>query len=171
VGTFAVQLARSFGATVTAVCSTRNVALARSLGADHVVDYTQEDFTQSDRRYDLILVANGNRPLTAYRRALRPGGRCVVAGGAIRPILTATLLGPVLSLAWGVSVRGLIAQPSQRQQDLAFVSGLLEAGDVVPGVDRCFPLRELPEALHYHAAGLACGKVVITLSDIIQDKD
>lgn len=101
VGTFAVQLARSFGASVTAVCSPRNVALARSLGADHVVDYTQEDFTQSDRRYDVILVANGNRPLRAYRRALRPGGRCVVVGGAIRTILAATLLGPALSLAWG----------------------------------------------------------------------
>lgn len=170
VGTFAVQLARSLGATVTAVCSTRNVALARSLGADHVVDYRQEDFSQSDRRYDLILVANGNRPLTAYRRALRPGGRCVVVGGAIRPILTATLLGPVLSLAWGVSVRGLVAQPGQRQQDLAFVSGLLEAGDVVPVVDRCFPLRELPEALHYRAAGHARGKVVITIEQAVADQ-
>jgi len=161
VGTFAVQLARSFGATVTAVCSTRKVELARSLGADHVVDYTQEDFTQSDRRYDLILVVNGNRPLTAYRRALRPGGCCVVAGGAIPQILTATLLGPALSLAWGVSVRNVLAQPSQT--DLTFLSGLLEAGEVVPVVDRCFPLRELPEALRYRAAGRASGKVVITM--------
>ena len=161
VGTFAVQLARSFGATVTAVCSTRNVELARSLGADHVVDYTQEDFTQSDRRYDLILVVNGNRPLTAYRHALRPGGRCVVAGGAIPQILTATLLGPALSLAWGITVRNVLAQPSQR--DLGFLSGLLDAGEVVPVVDRCFPLRELPEALRYLEAGHARGKVVITM--------
>ncbi|PDV97454.1 NAD(P)-dependent alcohol dehydrogenase [Candidatus Chloroploca asiatica] len=161
VGTFAVQLARSFGATVTAVCSTKNVELARSLGADHVIDYTQEDFTQSDQRYDLILVVNGNRPLAAYRRALRSGGRCVVVGGAIRTILTATLLGPSLSLTWGVSIRNVLAQPSQ--QDLTFVGGLLESGEVVPVIDRCFPLRELPEALRYRAAGRGRGKVVLTI--------
>jgi NADPH:quinone reductase-like Zn-dependent oxidoreductase len=168
VGTFALQLARSFGATVTAVCSTRNVELARSLGANQIIDYTQEDFSRSGRRYDLILVVNGNRPLAAYRRALRPGGRCVVAGGAIGQILAATLLGPALSLGAGTTVRNLLAQPSQ--QDLAFVSGLLEAGDVVPVVDRCFPLRELPEALHYRAAGLARGKVVITMEQAVVDQ-
>lgn len=85
VGTFALQLARSFGATVTAVCSTRNVELARSLGASHVVDYTREEFSQGGRRYDLILVVNGDRPLAAYCRALRPGGRCGVAGAVDRP--------------------------------------------------------------------------------------
>lgn len=113
VGTFALQLARSFGATVTAVCSTRNVEVARSLGADHVVDYSQEDFARGDRRYDLILVVNGNRSLAAYCRALRPRGRMVVAGGAIRQILAATLFGPALSRAWGVGVRHLLAQPNQ----------------------------------------------------------
>lgn len=161
VGTFALQLARSFGATVTAVCSTRNVEQARTLGANHVVDYTQEDFSQSGRRYDLILVANGKRSLGEYRRALRTGGRCIVAGGAIRQIIGATLLGPALSLGWGITVRNLLARPSQR--DLAFLSALLDAGEVVPVVDRCFPLRELPEALRYRAAGLARGKIVISV--------
>jgi NADPH:quinone reductase-like Zn-dependent oxidoreductase len=161
VGAFALQLAKAFGAKVTAVCSTRNVELARTMGADQVIDYTQEDFSQSGPRYDLVLVANGKRSLTAYRRVLRPGGRCVVAGGAIGQIMGAMLLGPVLSIGGGITVRSLRAQPSQH--DLAFVSGLLESGEVVPVVDRCYPLRELPEALRYRAAGHARGKIVITM--------
>lgn len=161
VGAFALQLARSFGAKVTAVCSTKNVELARTLGADHVIDYTQEDFSRSGRHYDLILVANGNRSLAEYRRALRSGGRCVVVGGAIGQIMGAMLLGPVLSIGGGIMVRNLNAQPSQH--DLAFVSGLLDVGKLVPVIDRCYPLRDLPEALRYRAAGHARGKVVITM--------
>lgn len=160
VGTFAIQLARASGAHVTAVCSPRNVEQARALGADHVVDYTQEDFAEHGPRYDMILVANGARTLAEYRRALRPGGRCIVSGGAIRQIMAATLLGPALSLRWGVTVRALVARPSQG--DLRLLGGLLDAGTVVPVVDRCFPLRELPEALRYWA-GQTRGKVVITM--------
>lgn len=161
VGSFALQLARSFGARVTAVCSTRNVELARTMGADHVIDYTQTDFSQSGPRYDLVLVANGRRSLTAYRRALRPGGRCIVVGGAIGQIVGAMLLGPALSVGGGITVRSLSARPSQ--PDLTFLSGLLDAGTVVSMVDRCYPLRDLPEALRYRAAGHARGKVVITM--------
>jgi NADPH:quinone reductase-like Zn-dependent oxidoreductase len=131
------------------------------MGADQVIDYTQEDFSQSGPRYDLVLAASGRRWLTAYRRALRPGGRCVVAGGAIGQILGATLLGPVLSIGGGITVQSLRAQPSQH--DLTFVSGLLESGEVVPVVDRCYPLRKLPEALHYCVAGHSPGKIVITM--------
>ena len=161
VGMFALQLASSFGAKVTAVCSTKNVELARTLGADHVIDYTQEDFSRGGRRYDLILVANGKRSLAEYRRVVRPGGRCIVTGGAIRQIIGATLFGPMLSLGGNITVRNLLARPSQR--DLVFLSGLLDAGEVVPMIDRCYPLRELPEALRYHMAGHARGKIVITL--------
>jgi NADPH:quinone reductase-like Zn-dependent oxidoreductase len=161
VGIFALQLARAFGAKVTAVCSTKNVELVRRLGADQIIDYTQEDFSQGGPRYDLILVANGDRSLAEYRRALRPGGRCIVSGGAIRQIMGAMFLGPLLSISGGITVRNVMAQPSQR--DLALLSGLLAAGEVVPVVDRCYPLRELPEALRYRAAGQARGKIVITM--------
>lgn len=161
VGTFALQLAKLGGATVTAVCSTRNVAQAQALGADHVVDYTQVDFAQQGRRYDLILVVNGNRTLTTYRQALRPGGQLIVVGGAIRQIMQATLFGPMLSLTWGMRLRNVLAQPNR--QDLAELSALLEAGTITPVLDRCFALHELPEALRYHADGRACGKIVIAV--------
>ncbi len=161
VGTFAVQLARAMGAQVTAVCSARNVEQARTLGAEHVIDYAQEDFTRDGRRYDLILVVNGRRSLAEYRRALSPRGRLVVAGGDVGTIMQATLLGPVLSLAHSITVRGLVARPSR--DDLLFVGQLLDSGVVVPVIDRCYPLGELPEAMRYLAGGHACGKVVITM--------
>ncbi|NJM07226.1 NAD(P)-dependent alcohol dehydrogenase [Candidatus Gracilibacteria bacterium] len=155
VGTFALQLAKSFGATVTAVCSTRNVELARALGADYVIDYTQADFTAGGQRYDLIFVANGNRALADYRRAVRRGGCCIVVGGDIGTIMRATLLGPLLSLGGNTDASG---SPSPSQRDLTFISGLLDSGALVPVVDRCFPLRELPEALRYRAAGTHAAK-------------
>lgn len=161
VGTFAVQLAKAMDAQVTAVCSARNVEQARILGAAHVIDYAQEDFTRDGRRYDLILVVNGRRLLGEYRRALSPGGRLVVAGGDVGTILRATLLGPVLSLAHRITIRGLVVRPSR--DDLVFVGRLLDSGVVVPVIDRCYPLRELPDAMRYLANGHACGKVVITM--------
>lgn len=161
VGTFAVQLAKAMGSHVTAVCSARHVEQARTLGAEHVIDYTQEDFTRDGRRYDLILVVNGRRSLAEYRRALSPRGRLVVAGGDVGTILRATLLGPVVSLAHSITVRGLVARPSR--DDLLFVGQLLDSGVVVPVIDRCYPLGELPEAMRYLATGHACGKVVITM--------
>lgn len=161
VGTFAVQLARAMGAQVTAVCSARHLEQARTFGAEHVIDYAQEDFTRDGRRYDLILVVNGRRSLAEYRRALSPRGRLVVAGGDVGTILQATLLGPVLSLIHRVTVRSLAARPSR--DDLRFVGKLLDSGVVVPAIDRCYPLRELPEAMRYLANGHAGGKIIITM--------
>jgi NADPH:quinone reductase-like Zn-dependent oxidoreductase len=161
VGTFAVQLARAMGAQVTAVCSARHVEQARTLGAEHVIDYAQEDFTRDGQRYDLILVVNGRRSLAEYRRALSPRGRLVVAGGDVGTIMQATLLGPVVSLAHSITVRSLLARPSR--DDLLFVGQLLDSGVVVPVIDRCYPLRELPEAMRYLGSGHARGKIVITM--------
>ncbi len=163
VGTFAVQLAKAFGAEVTAVCSPQNVKMVRSLGADHVIDYTQEDVTSKGRRYDLILAVNGYHSIFAYRRALRPTGRYVLVGASkahvYQAILQALLLGPVLSRAGRQKTSFFIANINQ--QDLVFVKELLEAGKVVPVIEQRYPLRETAQALRYLEAGHAQGKVVI----------
>ncbi len=163
VGTFAVQIAKSFGAEVTAVCSTRNLDQARSLGADHVIDYTKEDFTQSGQQYDLILAANGYHSLPAYKRALTPKGVYVMAGGSKAQIFEAMLLGSWMSKTGGKKMGGVSAKPNQ--EDLAFMKGLLEAGKVVPVIDRRYPLSETAEALRYLGEGHARGKIVITVDD------
>jgi NADPH:quinone reductase-like Zn-dependent oxidoreductase len=161
VGTFAVQLAKAFGAEVTALCSTRNVEIARSIGADHVLDYTQVDFARSGQRYDLILAANAHHPILDYWRALRPEGIYVAAGGAVLRILQALLLGPVLSLFERKKIRFFVANINQK--DLVFLKGLLEAGKVMPVIDRRYKLRDAADALRYVAAGHAQGKVVLTV--------
>ncbi|MFN2240912.1 MAG: NAD(P)-dependent alcohol dehydrogenase [Anaerolineae bacterium] len=161
VGTFAVQIAKSFGAEVTAVCSTRNLDLARSMGADQVIDYTQEDFTNSGQRYDLILAANGYHPISDYKRALTPQGTYVCSGGSLKQIFQSMLLGPLMSSSGGKQMGNLLLR--QDAGDLAFVGRLLEAGSVVPVIDRRYPLDELPEAFRYFAEGHARGKVVITI--------
>jgi NADPH:quinone reductase-like Zn-dependent oxidoreductase len=163
VGTYAVQLAKYFGAEVTAICSTGNVDQARSLGADHVIDYTREDFTRSGGRYDLILAANGYHSLAAYKRALAPGGVYVMAGGTAAQIFQAMLLGSLMSITGSRKMGGVSARPTQ--EDLVFMKGLLEAGKVVPVIDRRYPLRETAEALRYLGEGHARGKVVITVGD------
>ena len=163
VGTFAVQLAKYFGAEVTAVCSTRNVDQARSLGADHVIDYTKEDFTQSGQQYDLILAANGYHSLSAYKRALTPRGIYIMAGGSKAQIFQAMLLGPWMSKSGGKKMGGVSAKPNQ--EDLVFVKGLLEAGKVVPVIDRRYPLGKTADALRYLGEGHARGKIVITVDD------
>jgi NADPH:quinone reductase-like Zn-dependent oxidoreductase len=165
VGTFAVQIAKSFGADVTAVCSTRTVDLARSLGVDQVIDYTQEDFTRSGLRYDLILAVNGYHPLLAYRRALRPSGRYVLVGASnahlLQALLQTMLLGPVISRTGRQKMGSFMATINQK--DLVFVKELLEAGTVVPVIDRRYPLRDTAEAIRYVEEGHAQGKVVITV--------
>jgi NADPH:quinone reductase-like Zn-dependent oxidoreductase len=161
VGTFAVQIAKSFGAEVTAVCSTRNSDMARSIGADQVIDYTQEDFTQSGQRYDLILAANGYHPISDYRRALRPQGIYVCSGGSLAQIFQSMLLGSLMSGSGGKQLGNLLYR--QDTGDLAFMKELLESGKVVPVIDRCYPLDELPEAFRYFGEGRARGKVVITI--------
>ena len=163
VGTFAVQIAKSFGAEVTAVCSTRNLDQARSLGAGHVIDYTKEDFTQSGQLYDLIFAANGYHSLSAYKRVLTPQGIYVMAGGSMAQIFQAMLLGSWMSETGGKKMGGVSAKRDQK--DLAFLKELAEAGKVVPVIDRRYPLREAAEALRYLGAGHARGKVVITVGD------
>jgi NADPH:quinone reductase-like Zn-dependent oxidoreductase len=163
VGTFAVQIAKSFGAEVTAVCSTRNLEQARSLGADHVIDYTKEDFTQSGQRYDLILAVNGYHSLSAYQRTLAPKGIYVMAGGTAAQIFQAMLLGPFMSKTGGKKMGGVSAKLSQK--DLVFMKGLLEAGTVVPVIDKRYPLSEAAEALRYLGTGHARGKIVIIVEN------
>jgi NADPH:quinone reductase-like Zn-dependent oxidoreductase len=161
VGTFAVQIAKAFGAEVTGVCSTRKVELVSSIGADHVVDYTQEDFTTNGQQYDLILAANGYQPIGAYRRALSPSGTYVMTGGSMAQMFQAMLLGPVISMTGTKSMGNMISKPDH--QDLAFMKELLEAGKVTPVIDRWYPLSDVADAMRYLEEGHAQGKVVITL--------
>ncbi len=163
VGTFAVQIAKFFGAEVTAVCSSGNMDMARRLGADHVIDYSKEDFTKNGQPYDLILGANGFHPLADYKRALARGGVYVMTGGTMRQIFQAMLLAPWYSLTGGKKMGGITAQASRK--DLSFMKELIEAGKVVSVIDRKYPLSEVPEALRYLLAGHARGKVVITVED------
>jgi NADPH:quinone reductase-like Zn-dependent oxidoreductase len=160
VGTFAVQIAKSFGAEVTAVCSTSKVETARSIGADHVIDYTRYDFTQSGQRYDLILGANARHSIFDYRCALTQDGVFVMAGGGWVQIFQAMLLGPVLS-RMGSKMYFVSAKVDQK--DLVLLKDLLEAGKVVPIIDRRYPLSGVAEALRYLAEGHAQGKVVINV--------
>jgi NADPH:quinone reductase-like Zn-dependent oxidoreductase len=161
VGTFAIQIAKSFGAEVTAVCSTRNVDRARSLGANHVMDYTREDFTKSGQRYDLILAANAYHSIFDYRRALSPKGIYVMAGGGGAQILQSISLGPLLSLIGGKKMCFFMANINQK--DLLLLKDLLEARKVVPIIDRRYPLSAVAEAVRYLEEGHAQGKVVITV--------
>jgi NADPH:quinone reductase-like Zn-dependent oxidoreductase len=167
VGTFAVQIAKNFGADVTGVCSTRNLDLVRSLGADHVIDYTKEDFTKGNERYDVILDNVGNQPLSGFTRALTPKGICVLIGGGgpndgrwIGPMarpLKALLLSPFISQKMGMMGAEI------RQDDLAKMSELMQSGKVKPVVDRTYPLSQVREAMTYLEAGHARGKVILTV--------
>jgi NADPH:quinone reductase-like Zn-dependent oxidoreductase len=162
VGTFAVQLAKSFGAEVTAVCSTRNLDMARSIGADHVIDYTKEDFTRNPQRYDLVFAVNGYHSLSACQRALSPQGVYVCAGGTMAQFFQAMLLGPLMSRKGGKKL-GSMGIAKINQEDLVYLGELLEAGKIVPQIDRCYPLSEVPEAMRYVEDTHAQGKVVITV--------
>jgi len=162
VGTFALQLARFFGAHVTAVCSTRNLDMARSLGADMVIDYTKQDFTQSGQQYDLILAVNGYHPIGAYKRALTPTGTYVMVGGSTAQAFQAMLLGPWMSRSGDKKLGGVVGQPNQ--QDLVFLKGLLEAGHIVPVIDQTYPLCGTAQALRYLGQGHARAKVVIDVT-------
>lgn len=162
VGTFAIQIAKAFGAEVTAVCSTKKMEMVRSLGADYIIDYTKEDFTKNGKQYDLILAANGYHPLADYKRALSPQGTYVMSGGETRQLMEAMLLGVWHSKKNGKKLGNLMAQSNPK--DLAFVKELVEAGKVVPVIDRRYPLSEIVEALRYVEAGHAQGKVVIDVA-------
>jgi NADPH:quinone reductase-like Zn-dependent oxidoreductase len=160
-GTFAVQLAKLYGAEVTGVDNTGKLDFMRSLGADHVIDYTREDFTKNGKHYDLILDVVAHRSVFAYKRALRSTGSYFLLGGSVATILQILLLGPWIRAATGKRIRILAVKPSLK--DMVFVTELYEAGKVVPVIDRRYPLSEVPEALRYLGEGHTKGKVVITV--------
>jgi len=160
VGTFAVQIAKTFGTEVTAVCSTRNVDMMRSIGADHVLDYSKDDFAALGQRYDLILAANGNRSIWDYKRALSAHGSYVMSGGSNRQLAEALLFGPLLSMG-RQKFGNLLVKPNQA--DLMVLKELCETGKVRPVIDRRFQLSEVPAAVRYVEDGHARGKVAITL--------
>jgi len=159
VGTYAVQIAKAFGAEVTAVCSTRNVEQARALGADHVIDYTKENFTQSGQQYDLILAANGYHSLGDYKRALAPGGIYVMVGGKTRQIFDVILLGWWYSRGGDKKLANVMARSSV--PDLLVINELVESGKVKPAIDRTYPLEQSADALRYLGEGHARGKIII----------
>jgi len=163
VGTFAVQVAKAFGAEVSAVCSTRNLEQARRLGADHVIDYTQEDFTKSGKQYDLIFAANGYHSLAEYKQALTSKGMYVMAGGKSKQIFEVLLLGSWLSENNGRRLGSISAHVNL--QDLLTLKEMLEAGKMAPVIDKRFPLSEVPEAMRYLGTGHARGKVVISVAE------
>jgi NADPH:quinone reductase-like Zn-dependent oxidoreductase len=161
VGIFAVQIAKWFGADVTAVCSTRNLDMVRALGADKVIDYKKEDFTQGRERYDLIVAVNGYHPISAYKRALNPSGIYVMIGGSGTQMWEAMLLGPWISMTGNKKMGNMLAKP--RQKDLLFLKELLEAGKLKPVIDRSYTLSEVPDAIRYLEGEHAKGKIVITV--------
>jgi len=161
VGTSTVQVAKYYGAEVTAVCSTGKIDMVLSIGADHVIDYTQEDFTQNGQLYDLIIGVNGYRSLSDYKRALSPKGTYVMLGGTMPQVFESMLKGPLMSKKGGKQLMGLNVKQSQK--DLIVVKELLDAGKVVPVIDRRYPLSETAEAFRYFGEGHAKGKIVITV--------
>ena len=160
IGTFAVQIARAFDTEVTGVCGTRNVDLVRSLGAHHIIDYTQKDFVDSGTQYDLILATAGYRSIFDYKRTLAPGGHYVATGGEMKQIFQPMLLGPFLSTG-ARKMTSLSMKPNR--DDLTMLRDLIETGKVSPVIDKVFSLKELPEAFRYYAQGHSCGKVVVII--------
>ncbi len=161
VGTFAVQIAKAMGAEVTGVCSTRNLEMVRSLGADHVIDYRKEDFTKNGKQYDLILAVNGYHPVSDYLRALSPGGIYVVAGGSLIQLIQAGIQQGKNMQPGGRKV--FIISMAHRKADLLFIKELLESGKVVPVIDGCYPLTQIVDAFRYYENEHPRGKVVIRM--------
>ena len=161
-GTFGIQLAKHFGAEVTGVDSAGKLGLMRSLGADHVVDYTQEDYTRSGQCYDLILDVAAYRSVFDYSRALAPDGTFMIVGGSMRTLLQVVLLGALIS-RFGDKTLGINAWEPNKREDLALLGELFEAGKVVPVIDRRYALSEIPEAFRYLGDGHALGKLVIVM--------
>ena len=165
-GTFAVQLAKAFGAEVTGVCSTRNVGLVQSIGADHVIDYTQEDFTRSNQRYDLLLDSVGNHSLSEFRRVLTRKGTFVLVGGG-----GGRWLGPAVLVLKGVLSSPFVSQrivnytTNPNGEDLELLKELIEARKVTPVIDRTYVLAEASDAIRYLEQGHARGKVVVTVAE------
>lgn len=163
VGTFAVQIAKYFGTEVTGVCRTRNLEMVRSIGADHVLDYTKEDFTKNGKQYDLIFDVAANRSVFAYKRVLASEGKYVLAGfTSIYHMAHILLLGPQVAKAENQQI-GMMPMASTNHTDLAFISGLLESRKVVPVIDKCYLLSETAQALRHFEKEHARGKIIITV--------
>lgn len=161
VGTFAVQMAKSFGAEVTGVDHTSKLNTVRSIGADRVIDYTEEDFTSTEQRYDLVLDVVASRSIFRYRRALSRSGVCIIVGGSTPAILQSAILEPLLSITGNRKTRLLIYKP--KTENLLYMNQLFEAGKVVPVIDSRYSLSDVPEALRRFGEGHVIGKIVITL--------
>ena len=161
VGTFAVQLAKIFGAQVTAVCSAKNVEQAHTLGADHVIDYSKTDALAINTKFDLIVAVNGSRSLTDYKKALVSGGRFILVGGSLSQIIKTLLFGSILSIG-GKKIQVLSAKPNS--EDLEFIIKLVEDGKIKPIIDRRYQLQETSDAIKYLEQGHARGKVVISVN-------
>lgn len=162
VGMYAVQIAKAFDTEVTAVCSTKKMDMLRSIGADHVIDYTQEDVTRSGQQYDLILDAAGYRSFSEYKRILSPRGIYVFAGGTTSDLFRTMILGALKSKSEGQTFVSLMAAPNL--SDLDFMKDLLEKGKIIPVIDKCYPLSEAATALQYVEERHVQGKVVITVA-------
>jgi NADPH:quinone reductase-like Zn-dependent oxidoreductase len=161
VGTFAVQIAKWFGAKVTAVCSTRNLDMVQSIGADHVIDYTQEDFTKNGQYYDLIYDTAAYRPVLDYKRSLSPNGIYVMIGGSMVRMLQMMIVGPWVSITGSKKMGFMVAKIIKK--DMIIVKELLENGKIIPVIDRHYKLSEVAEAVQYLEKGHARGKVIITM--------
>lgn len=161
VGTFALQIAKSFGAEVTAVCSTKNVEMARALGADHVIDYSKENFTENNQQYDLILATNGYHTLAEYKRVLTSKGVYVCSGGTLKQIFESILLGGLMTVGTEKKIMNLSAKPNQ--DDLNFVKKLIEDGKVKSVIEKIYPFEQTPDAFRHLENGHVSGKIVITL--------
>jgi len=161
VGTFAVQIAKAFGADVTAVCSTRNLEMVHSLGADLVIDYKAEDFTQNGQQYDLILAVNGYHPLSDYLQALKPDGNLVISGGSLVTLFQAARYAKRVSRSGGQKIN--VVTLNQNQADLIFIKELIESGKIIPVIDGCYPLDKTAEAFKYFEEVHPRGKVVISM--------
>jgi NADPH:quinone reductase-like Zn-dependent oxidoreductase len=161
-GSFAIQLAKLYGAEVSGVDNTGKLDFMRSLGADHVIDYTRENFTKNGKQYDLILDMIAHRSVFAYRRALKPNGKYYAVGGSVATVLQILLVGPSIRRATGKSIKVLAVQRTRK--DLESITELCEDGKVVTVIDRQYPLHQVPEALRYLGAGHAKGKLVINVA-------
>lgn len=160
VGTFAIQLAKYFGAHVTGICGTKNVQQTKSLGADHVIDYTEDDFAESNANYDIILCIHGSRPLSTYKKALSQNGTCVIVGGGLSQIFKSLFLGPLMSLD-SKKIRTLMAKPNRT--DLELIVKLVENDEIRPVIDKSYSLEKAADAMRYLALGHASGKVVLNV--------
>ncbi len=160
VGTFSVQLAKYYGAEVTAVCGENNVKVIGSLGADYVIKYKEKDFTKSGKLYDLVLAVNGNHSLFTYKRLLKPGGICVIVGGSLSQVLKSLMFGAFLSMG-SKKMCTLVSKPNRK--DLEYMLDLIASGKIKPVIDRYYSLQETAEAVSYLSKGHARGKVIITV--------